>query len=110
VCIELLIALSLSSSSNSDKVMSSKVRQITFARRGALTVVSGWDIGVAGMQIGGEREIVVPPSMGYGNRKMGDIPPGSTLMFGASQLNHGPSDKMTDTVGLLLEVKLLEIK
>jgi len=52
-------------------------------------VIKGWDIGVAGMQIGGEREIVVPPSMGYGNRKMGDIPSGSTLKF---------------------EVKLLEIK
>ena len=37
------------------------------------------------MQIGGEREIVIPPSMGYGNRKMGDIPAGSTLKFGASQ-------------------------
>ena len=48
-------------------------------------VLSGWDIGVAGMQIGGEREIVVPPSMGYGNKKTGSIPAGSTLKFGASQ-------------------------
>ena len=69
--------------------MSSRVGQTAWARLGALTVISGWDIGVAGMQIGGEREIVVPPSMGYGNRKMGDIPPGSTLKFGASQL--GPN-------------------
>ena len=76
-----------SSSSSSDRVMSSKVGQITwYARCDELTVVSGWDIGVAGMQIGGEREIVVPPSMGYGNRKVSGIPPNSTLKFGALQL------------------------
>jgi FK506-binding nuclear protein len=56
-----------------------------YARHGALTVVPGWDLGVTGMQVEGEREIVVPPSMGYGNKKTGDIPPGSTLKFGASQ-------------------------
>jgi FK506-binding nuclear protein len=34
------------------------------------------------MQIGGEREIIVPPAMGYGARKMADIPANSTLIFG----------------------------
>lgn len=34
------------------------------------------------MQIGGEREIIVPPAMGYGARKMSDIPANSTLIFG----------------------------
>lgn len=47
-----------------------------------INVVSGWDVGVAGMQIGGEREIIVPPAMGYGARKMSDIPANSTLIFG----------------------------
>lgn len=76
-----------SSSLRLGRVMSSKVRQITwFPMCDALIVVPGWDIGVAGMQIGGEREIVVPPSMGYGSKKMSDIPPNSTLKFGASQL------------------------
>lgn len=75
-----------SSSSRSGKVMSSRVGQIAwYARCDALTVVSGWDIGVAGMQIGGEREIVVPSSMGYGSKKVSGIPPNSTLKFGASQ-------------------------
>lgn len=36
------------------------------------------------MQVGGEREIIIPPAMGYGKRKMSDIPPNSTLKFGAS--------------------------
>jgi FK506-binding nuclear protein len=45
-------------------------------------IVLGWDVGVAGMQSGGEREIVVPPAMGYGARKMSDIPANSTLIFG----------------------------
>lgn len=70
-------------------------------------MVSGWDVGVAGMQVGGEREITVPPSMGYGNRKTGDIPPGSTLKFGTSQSIS--RQFMTDAY-LLSEVKLLEIK
>lgn len=51
-------------------------------KHGILISVTGWDIGVVGMQIGGEREIVVPPSMGYGNKKMDGIPPNSTLKFG----------------------------
>ena len=43
----------------------------------------GWDIGIAGMQVGGERKITVPPNMGYGSKKSGPIPPNSTLIFGA---------------------------
>ncbi|KAL4074205.1 hypothetical protein V8B97DRAFT_724746 [Scleroderma yunnanense] len=48
---------------------------------GAGDVIKGWDIGIAGMQINGEREVTVPPSMGYGKRKMQDIPANSTLVF-----------------------------
>ncbi|KDQ57762.1 hypothetical protein JAAARDRAFT_35450 [Jaapia argillacea MUCL 33604] len=44
-------------------------------------VIKGWDVGVEGMQVGGERLIVVPAKMGYGGRKMGDIPANSTLNF-----------------------------
>jgi FK506-binding nuclear protein len=44
--------------------------------------LQGWDEGVAGMKVGGERLLIVPPSLGYGKRKMGDIPPNSTLRFG----------------------------
>jgi len=57
-----------------------KGKPFTF-RLGAGEVIKGWDEGVAGMKLGGERLLIVPPSLGYGKRKMGDIPPNSTLRF-----------------------------
>ncbi len=34
------------------------------------------------MKVGGERLLIIPPSLGYGSRKMDSIPPNSTLKFG----------------------------
>jgi len=44
-------------------------------------VIKGWDEGVAGMKVGGTRELVMPPSLGYGSQSVGSIPPNSTLYF-----------------------------
>ncbi|KAH7417163.1 hypothetical protein BKA64DRAFT_291447 [Cadophora sp. MPI-SDFR-AT-0126] len=56
---------------------------------GAGEVIKGWDIGVAGMSVGGERRLTIPASLAYGSKGVPGIPGNSTLIF---------------------DVKLLEIK
>jgi peptidylprolyl isomerase len=49
---------------------------------GAGRVIKGWDMGVAGMKVGGRRKLIIPPHLGYGNRGAGAaIKPGETLIF-----------------------------
>lgn len=49
---------------------------------GQRRVIRGWDLGVVGMQVGGQRRLVIPAALAYGERGAGNvIPPGATLIF-----------------------------
>jgi len=48
---------------------------------GAEQVIKGWDQGLPGMQVGGLRRLVIPPSLAYGSTRSGSIPPNTTLLF-----------------------------
>jgi FKBP-type peptidyl-prolyl cis-trans isomerase FkpA len=49
---------------------------------GAGEVIRGWDDGVAGMKVGGQRTLTIPAALGYGTRGAGGlIPPNATLLF-----------------------------
>lgn len=60
------------------------------------------------MQAGGERQLTIPPAMGYGKRKQSGIPPSSTLIFGKEL----PSNLELHilTASLVIDVKLAKIE
>ena len=65
------------------KFDSSRDRGVPFDFRiGNREVIRGWDEGVQGMQPGGQRRLVIPPALGYGEAgSQNVIPPNATLVF-----------------------------
>lgn len=72
----------LATYSSGKEVQSSWTSQPFAFTLGRGQVIPGWDEGVVGMQVGGRRELIVPPSLGYGSQSPGaGIAPNDTLVF-----------------------------
>lgn len=48
---------------------------------GTHSVVAGWDEGIAGMHVGGKRQLIIPASLGYGPGGRAPIPPNGLMVF-----------------------------
>ena len=73
---------------------------------GERRVISGWEKGVEGMQVGGKRELIIPPDMAYGSQGAGGvIPPDATLKF-EIELLEVKAKKFSDIGTSVLTAKL----
>lgn len=69
---------------NGTKFDSSRDRGQPFTfKLGQGRVIAGWDQGLVGMKVGGQRKLTIPPEEAYGSRGAGNglIPPNATLVF-----------------------------
>src|SRR5579871_2916893 len=63
------------------------------------SVIPGWVQGIAGMRVGGRRELIIPPSLAYGSQAQSTIPANSTLIFIVDVLAINPAVGATGVTG-----------
>lgn len=63
---------------------------------GAGRVIKGWDEGLLGMSVGERRQLIIPAELAYGNRQVGEIPPGSVLIFNIEAVSVSNPRSSTD--------------
>ncbi|GAB7352288.1 hypothetical protein MBLNU459_g2746t1 [Dothideomycetes sp. NU459] len=70
---------------------------------GAGMVIKGWEQGLLDMCVGEGRKLIIPPELAYGNRNLGPIPAGSTLIFDTEliQIEGVPAETVKTSVALL---------
>jgi peptidylprolyl isomerase len=67
---------------------------------GTAPVITGWNKGLVGMRVGGRRELIIPPALGYGASGSGaTIPPNATLIFIVDMLSVTPPSGSTGASG-----------
>mgnify|MGYP001615229791 FL=1 len=58
-------------------------------------IIQGFERGVIGMKLGGKRKLLIPSSLGYGNKAQGSIPANSALIFQIELINIVPPNTPT---------------
>lgn len=65
---------------NEGDVANKKGKPFSF-KVGEQQVIKGWDVGIVGMSVGGERRLTIPAHLGYGSKAQPGIPANSKLIF-----------------------------
>lgn len=57
---------------------------------GTKSVIDGWEQGLVGMKVGGKRQLIIPPDLGYGTYGINQIPSNAVLVFNIELVSVAP--------------------